>query len=50
MLFFQHPVLSGQQETQAEPLTGLSWSAPFIFWGGLLVLMFLVLLWLIKRK
>ena len=24
------------EQLEEEPLTGLSWSAPFIFWGGLL--------------
>ena len=42
--------LMPQEQLEEEPLTGLSWSAPFIFWGGLLTIAIVLSLWFRRRK
>lgn len=44
IMFF---LLQGLQE---EELTGLSWNAPFIFWGGVLILVIISILYILKRR
>jgi len=37
-------------QSQENELTGLSWSAPFIFWGGILVVLLLLIFFIRKRR
>ena len=38
-----------QQQNTSEELTGLSYSAPFIFWGTVLLLFLIILILVIKN-